>query len=219
MDVTGPTPTRPGNGRVPSGMATLLVGLVLVAVGVGFSIRAELGVAPFDVLTTGLASSVDLEIGVAAMIVPLVFVALAVAIGGRPGPGTVVAVLLVGPILGLVLRVLPDLDALAPRLGLFVIGFFVLSAGITAVVVADVGPGPAELLMLAVHDRGVAISPARTGIEVVSVAVGWVLGGQVGVGTVLVALLIGPVLQRFLTWVGFERAKAAEVSECASPGA
>jgi uncharacterized membrane protein YczE len=73
--------------------------------------------------------------------------------------------------------------------------------------------------MLAVHDRGVPIAPARTAIEIASVAIGWVIGGQVGVGTVVFALLIGPVLQRFLTWAGFSPPVASELSDCASPGA
>lgn len=220
MDEIGAN-TRPTEARrsVPSGMATLFVGLVLLAIGIALSIRAEIGVAPFDVVTTGIVSVTGIEIGIAAMLTPIAFIALSLALGGRMRLGTVLAVVLVGPVLGLALRALPVQEAMAPRLALFAIGFVVLAAGITAVVVADVGPGPAELLMLTLNERGVAISPARTTIEVVSVAIGWAMGGQVGAGTVVFALLIGPVLQRFLNLAGFS-ARVAEVrSDCASPGA
>src|SRR3954451_14770741 len=82
--------------------ATLAIGLVLVAVGVAFTIRAELGVAPYDVLTTGIAAATGMPIGVAAMILPAIFVAVGVLAGGRAGPGTLVSVLVVGPLLGVV---------------------------------------------------------------------------------------------------------------------
>ncbi|HEX4868672.1 MAG TPA: hypothetical protein VFV32_13765 [Acidimicrobiales bacterium] len=204
-------------------LGTLALGLVLVATGVAMMIRAEVGVAPYDVLTTGLAELTDLDVGVAAMVVPLVFTALGWAIGRRPGPGTVLAVLLVGPILGVVLDALPDHEAMAARLPLFVGGFVLIAAGITAVVVAEIGPGPAEVLMLAIHERGYPLAPVRTGIEVTCVAVGWALGGQIGVGTVVVALLIGPLLRWMLSTAGYPAATAErpldEAVDCAAPGA
>ncbi|NLD75130.1 MAG: hypothetical protein GX643_00535 [Acidimicrobiales bacterium] len=220
MDETAASTRAPGDRRaVPPGMATLFIGLVLLATGIALSIRAEIGVAPFDVVTTGIVSVTGIEIGIAAMLTPLAFIALSLVLGGRMRVGTLLSVVLVGPVLGLVLRVLPVPEAMAPRVGLFAVGFVVLAAGITAVVVADVGPGPAELLMMTLHERGVAISPARTAIEVVSVAVGWAMGGQVGAGTVIFALLIGPVLQRFLNLAGFSSRVAEVRSDCASPGA
>lgn len=200
-------------------LGTLAVGLVLVAVGVAVTIRAEVGVAPYDVLTTGLVALTDLPIGLAAMLLPAAFVVLGIAIGGRPGPGTVLAVLLVGPILGLALDALPAQEAMAPRVALFAVGFVVIAMGITAVVISEIGSGPAELVMLAIHDRGFPLGPVRTGIEVVCVAVGWAMGGQVGVGTVVFALLIGPTLERTLAASGFDEVRASQASDCAAPGA
>ena len=205
--------------RVPSGFLTLLIGLALVGVGVAMTIRAEIGVAPFDVLTTGLVEMTGIEIGLAAMLVPVVFIGLAALLGAKPGPGTVITVLLVGPILGVALRVLPELETLTPRVVLFLSGFALVTLGITAVVVADVGPGPSEILMLAVHRKGVALAPARTAIEVASVLIGWAMGGQVGAGTVIVAVLIGPALKQTLSAVGFDPLEADLASTIASPGA
>jgi len=200
-------------------LGTLLVGLVLVAGGVACTIRAEIGVAPYDVLTTGLADLTGLAIGVAAMLLPCVFALVGFLLGGKPGLGTVLAVLLVGPILGVTLDALPTYQAMPPRLGLFVVGFAVLTAGITAVVIAEIGAGPAELVMLAIHDRGHPLAPVRTSIELTCVAIGWAMGGQVGVGTAIVAVLIGPALKRTLAAAGFDATRATEASHVASPGA
>lgn len=200
-------------------LGTLAVGLVLVGTGVALMIRGELGVAPYDVLMTGIVELTGIDIGLAAMVLPLGFTLLGWALGRRPGPGTVISVLLVGPILGLVLSLLPAVGALPPRLALFAVGFPLVVAGITAVVIADTGPGPAEIVMLAIHDKGYPLAPVRTGIELTCVAVGWVIGGQVGAGTVFVALVIGPLLRWMLTTAGFEGTRAETSTECASPGA
>lgn len=210
-----PSPDAP----VVRRLGTLAVGLVLVAVGVAITIRAEVGVAPYDVLTTGLVDLTGIPIGIAAMVLALAFVLIGTLLGGRPGPGTVLAVLLVGPILDLALDALPTQEALGPRIGLFVVGFAAITAGITAVVIAEIGAGPAELVMLAIHDRGHALAPVRTGIELTCVAVGWTMGGQVGAGTVVFAVLVGPALKRTLATSGFDSTRATDASDAAAPGA
>lgn len=199
--------------------ATLAVGLVLVASGVALTIAAELGVAPFDVLNTGLAETTGIPIGAAAMVLPFLFALAGWALGRRPGPGTVIAVLTVGPVLGLVLALVPEPEALALRVPYFAIGFALIAIGVTAVIVAELGPGPSEVLMLALHDRGHPLALARTAIEVSTVAAGWALGGQIGVGTVAFALLIGPTLRALLSAVGYEARAIEDAVECAAPGA
>lgn len=200
-------------------LVRLASGLALVGSGVALTIRAEIGVAPYDVLSTGLAETTGLPIGVAAMVLPLFFVGLGALLGGKTGLGTVLAVLLVGPILGAVLYVLPDVEAMAPRIALFGVGFVMVAAGITAVIIAEIGSGPAEVLMLAIHDRGFELARTRTAIEVASVAIGWALGGQVGVGTAFFALAIGPVLRQLLCWSGYRADEADEAALAAEPGA
>lgn len=197
-------------------LATLSVGMVLVATGVASMIRADLGVAPYDVLTTGLAEATGLEIGLAAMLNPMAFTLLGWAMGRRPGAGTVLTVLCIGPILGLVLRAIPAQELLAIRFALFAFGFLCVAAGITAVIIAELGPGPAELVMLALHDRGRSIPIARTVVEISCVGIGWVLGGQVGAGTVLVAVLTGPILKRMLRLAGYPAGGAAPAGDDAT---
>jgi uncharacterized membrane protein YczE len=200
-------------------VGVLLVGLLCVAAGVACMIDAELGVAPYDVTSTGLSELLGIPIGLAAVLLPTVFVAVGLALSERLAWGTVLCVALVGPTLDLVLHLLPELEALAPRIGLYAIGFVVLAVGITLTIAPDIGAGPAELVMLAVHHRGPALAPTRTAIELTCVVVGWAMGGQVGVGTLVFALLIGPTLRRSLEAVGFDAARAAEASDLAAPGA
>lgn len=200
-------------------VSTLAIGLLLIAPGVACMIRAELGVAPYDVLTTGLSEVFDLPIGVAAIALPVVFVAIGILLGGRLRYGTVLCTILVGPILGLTVDLLPELHAMAPRIALYAFGLGILSVGITATVAADIGAGPAEMVMVALHQRGPGLAVARTGIELVCVLIGWALGGQVGVGTLVFAAVIGATLRRTLTFAGFSAEAAAEASDLAAPGA
>lgn len=198
-----PVAPRPGSSawrRYP----TYLAGLTMVGTGVAITIRAELGVAPFDVLTTGLASATGMAIAVAAVLVPIAFVTVGLLLRGPFGPGTPLAVAVVGPVIGLGLEVLPTVEAMAPRLGMFVAGTAITALGVTGVVIGRVGPGPSEMVMLAIHERGHGLAPARTAIEVSCVLGGWALGGQVGIGTVVFALAIGPVLARLLGLAGYD---------------
>jgi uncharacterized membrane protein YczE len=195
---------------------TYVAGLVLVGVGVAVSVRAEVGVAPFDVLTTGTAAATGVPLAVTAVLVPAAFTVLGVALRGPFGPGTLVAVATVGPVIGAVLHVVPEMDHLGVRTAAFALGASVIAVGITLVVVGDVGAGPSELVMLAVHQRGIDLAVARTGIEVGCVALGWVLGGQVGAGTVVFAIAIGPALRSLLRIAGY-RGPRAVAADCAAP--
>ncbi|MGQ0832214.1 MAG: YczE/YyaS/YitT family protein [Microthrixaceae bacterium] len=205
--------------RVTGRLLTLAAGLLGVGTGVALMIRGEIGVAPYDVLTTGIASISGISVGLAAMLLAVAFVAAGTALGQRPGVGTFLALLLVGPILAVVLQALPHTEALTLRVALFAGGFFLVAAGITAVVVAELGPGPAEIVMLGLHGRGHPLAPARFGVELFCVAIGWVIGGQIGVGTVVVAVLIGPILRWMLVAAGFDATRSRAVTDTASPGA
>lgn len=198
-----------------------MLGIVGVATGVASTIRAEFGVAPYDVVSTGMHERLAIPIGVAAVLLPLFFIGAGLAVGGRNriGVGTLLDVALIGPVLGIALLVIPEGQAIAARFGLFATGFVLITIGIVFVIIPDLGAGPAEVLMLAIADRGHALAPARTAIEVGSVAIGFALGGQVGVGTLVFAVLIGPALRRGLTFVGYDATLAATRSDAATPGA
>ena len=195
-----------------------MIGICVVAGGVASMIRSELGVAPYDVVTTGMHERFGMPLGLAAVLLPIVFLLGGLALGGRVGFGTMLDVAFVGPLLGLFVAWIPQIEAMVPRLALYAVGFVLITVGIVLVILPDLGAGPAEVLMLAVADRGYPLAPVRTGIELVCVAVGFAMGGQVGVGTLVFALLIGPALRRTLTWAGYDATLAATRSDAATPG-
>lgn len=197
------TLVRPSAGLAPR-LAVLLASLLLVAGGVTLLLTAELGAAPFDVLTTGLAEGTGIPLWISAILVPVACVVGGLALGERAGVGTAVALVTVGPLLGVLLPLMPDVASMPARIALFVAGLALATGGITGVVAAEAGTGPAEMLMVGLAARGIRIDVVRLGLEIAFVTVGALLGGAVGVGTVVFAVAIGPLLRRTLAFVGWQ---------------
>jgi uncharacterized membrane protein YczE len=186
-------------GRLPRRLAQLALGLALYGVTLGMMIRATLGNAPWDVLHQGLAIHLPITIGQAVILMSLVVLLLWIPLRELPGLGTVANSVAVGLTADLTLSLLHTPEALWER-SLLMLGGVVLNALATALYIgSQLGPGPRDGLMTGLHRRtGVSIRVVRTGMEVTVVAIGWVLGGVVGIGTVLYALAIGPLVQVML---------------------
>lgn len=185
--------------RMPRRITQLLVGLFLYGIGISFIVRGTIGAAPWDVLTQGIARHVPLTFGVITILVSVVVLLLWIPIRQKPGVGTVLNALLVGPSADVGFLLIPETDVLWVRIAFFVIGLLVLSAATGLYIGAAFGPGPRDGLMTGLHRRtGWPIWVVRTGLEVTVVAIGWALGGNVGIGTVAFALLVGPLCQYFM---------------------
>jgi len=165
-----------------------------VGLGIALMVEGRLGVSPNDVTSTGLADVLDVSVGVGAWIVAAVATAAAWALGRRPSVATLLSSIGVGLGIDVALAVVPEGEGPAARIALLLCGLGVIWAAITGIVSSAIGLGPIELLMLALTDRGIRLHVARWGIEVTLVAIGAVLGGSLGVGTVAFALGTGPVL-------------------------
>lgn len=191
---------------MPWRLTVFVASVALVGLGVGLMIEADLGVAPNDVMNTGLADRLGWGVGSAAWVTAAVAMGLAWALGRRPRPATVLGGVVVGLSINASLAALPAANTVAVQVAGLVVGLAVVWVGITGVVAADVGAGPLELVMLALMDRRVGIRVARWGIEGALVIIGVAFGGAVGVGTVVFALGTGPVLAVSLppatTWLG-----------------
>ena len=184
---------------MPRRITQLLVGLFLYGIGISFIVRGTIGAAPWDVLTQGIARHVPLSFGVITILVSVVVLLLWIPIRQKPGIGTLLNALLVGPAADVGFLMIPETDELWVRIAFFVVGLLVLSGATGLYIGAAFGPGPRDGLMTGLHRRtGWPIWVVRTGLEVTVVAVGWALGGNVGVGTVAFALLVGPLCQFFL---------------------
>lgn len=173
----------------------LLVGLFLYGFAIGMMIRAGIGVSPWDVLGQGVSLQSGIAFGLATNLIGLVVLLLWVPLRQKPGIGTVLNVLLVGPSAEVGLAVIPQQTELWVQVLLFSGGLVLLAVATGLYIGARMGPGPRDGLMTGMHNRwGWPLWAVRTGIEVSVLAIGWVLGGTVGVGTVAFALLVGPLV-------------------------
>lgn len=186
-------------GRLPRRLIQLFVGLWIFGFSMAMLIRGGLGMIPWDVFHFGVASHVPLSFGTIAIIVALFVLLLWIPLREMPGLGTVANAILVGVAADVGLAVLTTPDSLVLKVALMV-GGILLNAFSTALYIgAQFGPGPRDGLMTGLARRlPVSLRVIRTGIEVVVVVIGWLLGGVVGLGTVLFALSIGPLTQFFL---------------------
>ncbi|WJY00469.1 hypothetical protein [Curtobacterium sp. 458] len=174
----------------------LMVGLFLYGASTALQVRAVVGVASWTVLTEGLEHVVPWSFGVITVVSSGVILLFWIPLRQKPGIGTLLNALAIGPSADLVLWLVPAPDGLLPRIGLFVAGLLLLAVATAFYIGAGFGTGARDGLMVGVSQRfGWPIWVARTVIEVTVVIVGWLLGGDVGAGTVIAAFAIGPMVQ------------------------
>ena len=167
----------------------LLVGLFCYGFAIGMMIQAHLGVSPWDVLGQGAARSSGIPFGVVTVLIGALVLLLWIPLRQKPGIGTVLNVLMIGPSAEVCIALVSVPEQLWAK---------VLLAAATGIYLgARLGPGPRDGLMTGMHRRfGWPVWAARTGIEVGVLSAGWALGGTVGLGTVAFALLVGPMVSR-----------------------
>ena len=181
-------------------VASLALGLFLFALGIVLILESKLGLSPWDVLNQGLARHTPLSFGMANVAVAFAVLLAGWALGGRPGLGTVANALLIGAFIQALtsIHALGALahDGLLVRIPLLVAGIALIGPGSAFYIGADLGAGPRDTLMLVGSRRtGRRVGLVRAVLEVCALAVGIALGGTFGVGTVLFALLVGPVVE------------------------
>ena len=192
--------------------AQLLVGLVLYGLGLALMMRAAIGVAPWDVLSQGVSRVTGLPFGLVTNLIGVVVLLFWIPIRQRPGVGTVLNVLLIGPSAQLGLWLVPELESLWVRIPVFAGGLVLVAIATGLYIGANHGPGPRDGLMTGIHRRtGWPIWVVRTAIEVTVLAIGWALGGNVGVGTLAFALLIGPMVNVTMPLLAVRKAPPATV--------
>ena len=160
--------------RLPERITRCVLGLALFGVGISLIIDARIGVPPWDVFHQGVAGRVDRSIG------------------------TVLNAIEIGLVANVAIALLPQPESLLAQVPMMLSGVVVVALGSGLYIGSGLGPGPRDGLMTGLAARGVPLRVARTAIEVTVLVVGWCLGGQVGVGTVVFALGIGPLVQVLL---------------------
>ena len=172
----------------------LFVGLVAFGMSLALLVQSNLGLDPWDVLHQGLSITSGIPIGVVTVITGAIVLALWFPLRQRPGIGTVANVIVVGVTLDAVLSVLPAPTAMLGRWSFLLAGILLNGLATGAYIGAGLGAGPRDGLMMALAARGYSVRIARTTIEVSVLAAGYFLGGTVGIGTLLYAATIGPIV-------------------------
>ena len=183
-------------------LALVAAGGVLIGVGAGAMINADLGVTPWDVLTTAVSDLAGVTVGVAGAALSIAVYLLCAPFGRLPGWGNAVLLVAVSAAVDATLAVSGQPAAMGGRLLLYAVGVPVVCLGVGLIVRADIGVGPLEMVMLVATDRSVPLVRARVAIEATTLAVGWALGGALGLGTVGFALVAGPLIAGSLRLLG-----------------
>jgi len=190
-------------------VARVVVSWVGVAVGVALLLRSELGVAPFDVFNSGVATTMDWSFGTCFTVDAMGMYLLGFLLGAPPGPASVVGNFAIGPMIDVVLDQIPEQDALAVRVPFLIAGLLVLAVAICLVISTDLGAGPTEVVMLGLVRHGVPVVPARWLSDGIPMLVGVALGGALGIGTIAFLLLMAPMVQHGLRRLGYVPRSAA----------
>ena len=181
----------------------LVIGLWLCGTGEALIIHAGLGNSPWTVFAQGLSVRTGLAIGVATFLISVAVLLLWIPLRERPGLGTISNAVVIALALQVMIEALPDVTGTGWRIAFLLAGIAAFGLGSGLYLTTNLGPGPRDGLMTGLHHRsGIAVTPVRFSIEIAVLAVGWLLGGTVGLGTVAFALLIGPSVGYGLRLVG-----------------
>ena len=192
-------------GRLARRLPQLYVGLFLYGVSLAMMVRGALGLAPWDVLHSGFIRHVPMTLGQAVVLFSFVVLVLWIPLREMPGLGTISNALVVGLSADLTLAVLDRPDAIAARIALMLGGVVLCGVGRPRYNRAPHGPGPRAGRINGLARRtGLSLRLVRTGLEVAVVVIGLLLGGTLGLGTVVYALAIGPLTQLMLPWMTVE---------------
>jgi uncharacterized membrane protein YczE len=182
----------------PERVVRCVAGLFLFGLGITFFIRAELGLAPWDVFHKGLSEKLDVPIGNVIIGVGVLLLLLWIPLKQKPGLGTILNAIEIGLVVNLTKPIVGHPDHIVGRLGLMVAGLLIVALGSALYIGAGLGPGPRDGLMLGLSERGISLRLARTCVEITVLIAGVALGGPVGLGTIAFTFGIGPLVQRFL---------------------
>jgi uncharacterized membrane protein YczE len=185
----------------PSTMFVLIFGLTIFGLGDAVIVSAVWGVTPWTVLAMGLAEQLGTTIGRATFLVSIIVLALWIPLREKPGIGTLLNIIIIAAMIDIALPHLPTPTSTSASLLTVIAGTALIAIGSGFYLTANLGPGPRDGWMTGLHRKtGISIGIVRTVIECTALLLGWMLGGDVGFGTLVFAFTIGPMVSRVL-WV------------------
>jgi len=187
-----------GGKKLPRRLIQVVVGEVLFGFGAGLMLQSGLGLSPWDVLHQGLAEQFGLTVGIWTILVSFMVLLLWLPLRERYGIGTLLNAIIIGVMIDVTAAIVPESTNTIWAIALMLGGVLAVAVGSGMYIGANLGPGPRDGLMTAIARRGPSIRLTRVVLEVFVLVIGIVLGGTFGIGTILFALLIGPLVQVFL---------------------
>lgn len=193
----------------------VVLGLALSAYGIGMTIYADLGLAPWDVFNQGVALQLHKHFGINVMMgtvsqVTCAFIIIIVLLLKEPiGASTILDTILFGGFLNFFMKhnLLPSTEVYAFRFVLLGVGFIIWAIGVYMYMQPQMGAGPRDSLMIALAKRNISVGLARNSTEMFALVIGWICGGKVGIGTIISVFFIGYVLQFVFKIVKFDATK------------
>ncbi len=205
-----PPPRR----EMPGRLARLFAGLAMFGFGVALMVRSELGLSPWEVLHQGISFKTGILLGTVGIIVGFFVLFGWIPLREKLGIGTVANVVVIGIVIDLSLWQLPEeFTHFGVRWGLLIAGITLIGVATSLYIGAGLGPGPRDGLMTGLAKRGWAIGLVRTALELSVLAAGWLLGGTVGIGTVLFAVGVGPIVHWTLPFLTHGNSAAQKLAE------
>lgn len=181
-------------------LSQLTAGLLLYGVSEAMQLLPAVGVGPWDVLSTGLHQLTGIPLGTMLILIGAVVLLLWIPLRQRPGLGTVANIVVIGGIVDLAYEIVPTPHAIWLRWAVFLGGVLANAAATGMYIGAGLGPGPRDGLTTGYAARGHSVRVVRTSVEVSVLIAGWLFGGNVGIGTVVYALGIGPLVHHTIPW-------------------
>jgi len=188
----------------------LFFGLFICSLGIVMTMKANIGFAPYDVLHQGIANSIGMTIGRVSILIGLIICIICLFLGEKLGLGTISDMILIGILIDLFisLNFIPQMNGYVSGITLMVAGLFTIAFGIYFYISSGFGAGPRDNLMVIVEKKtGLTVGLCRGILEISAILIGWLLGGPVGIGTILYALGISFCIQIVFSLMKFDPAK------------
>jgi len=187
-----------GGKKLPRRLVQLIVGETFFGIGIGLMLQSGLGLSPWDVLHQGLTVQFGLTVGIWSILSSFVVLLFWLPLRERYGIGTLLNAIIIGVMIDVTAGLVPEAANTWWAVSMMVTGILLVAITSGMYIGANLGPGPRDGLMTAIARRGPSIRLTRVIMEIIVLVIGVLLGGTFGIGTILYALLMGPLVQFFL---------------------
>ena len=177
-----------------------VTGITMIGIGVAFNYMANLGLGPWGVLHDGISKTIDITYGQAGILTSLLSLLLWIPLKQKPGIATIFDAFWIGLTADFIINLIPVAKSLLIQIIYLIIGITLIGLGTAIYVGGDLGAGPRDGIMVGLEKLGLKIGTARTLLEFVAFSIGFLLGGKIGIASIIIVLSIGRVLQVFMPY-------------------